>query len=584
MFFLQKIIDTYVSFDLETTGLSRTCEIIEIAALKVKDGDIIDTFQSLVKPSISIPYAIVCMTGITDEMVSDAPKIETVLPKFLDFIDGYLLIGHNIASFDLHILNRMSEYVTGNSISNYYIDTLHLSKKAFPEPDYIMHGLEMVARYCNVQERKAHRAFADSMMVHKCFAYMTKNIPNLPINLKQFVPMDKRNSDKKSIYSDATASLRTLIGMLYDIVDDGILTESEVLSLKEWMIQNYNLSGNYPYDKIYDIIEKALSDNVLSKDELDEMLSLFQKCIFPVDEFITTECIDTIKGKTVCLTGEFEYGDRKEIQNLVVQAGAICKNSVSSKTDFVVIGNLYSHAWSCGNYGNKIKRAIELLEEGKNIQLIKENNFIEILKKSTNDTQNKQISLFDKQRKPLYERVQEEIDKIIASHDLPKNSIHLYSNVSTKGKNAGKETSKSICIYEPAYPVGAYGKNDPGRNFTILNFKKVSPRIELSIRNDQFDAIDLPDTAKDKVLKSSPGFHFVSFCPEDESIYAYISHNIIYCLANYKSSSSFGCCSKFIECSDLKKCVHENKIYSMGCKYRMNLEFGKIFYGKNRNI
>lgn len=197
---------------------------------------------------------------------------------------------------------------------------------------------------------------------------------------------------------------------------------------------------------------------------------------------------------------------------------------------------------------------------------------------------NEQLTLFDIAPKTFYEQVQDIIDAIISSHDLPLNSVYLYSNVSSKGKNAGKETSKSICIYEPAYPPGAYGKDTPGRNYIILNFKKIKPLIELSLRDEQFSSIAMPNTAIDKALKSSPGFHFVSFEPNDVSIFEYVRQNILYCLANYKSSNSFGCCSKFIECSDAKKCVHENKIYSMGCKYRMHLDMGHIFYGKNKNI
>lgn len=184
----------------------------------------------------------------------------------------------------------------------------------------------------------------------------------------------------------------------------------------------------------------------------------------------------------------------------------------------------------------------------------------------------------------LFDRVQSVIDEIIDTHDLPENSIHLYANLSVKGKNAGRETSKSICIYEPAYPPGAYGNDIPGRNYVVLNFKKIKPRIELAIRNVQFDSIEMPESALDKTLKSTSGFHFVSFDICDDSIYEYIRKNILYCLANYESSSSFGCCSRFNKCSDAKKCVHDNKIYAMGCMYRRNLENGRIFYGKNRNI
>ncbi len=194
------------------------------------------------------------------------------------------------------------------------------------------------------------------------------------------------------------------------------------------------------------------------------------------------------------------------------------------------------------------------------------------------------LSLFH-QEGVFQEKLQNLLDSIILSHDLPKSSIHMYSNKSTKGKNAGKETSKSLCIFEPEYPPRKNAKEIPGKNFIIMNFKETADdRIELLIRQKQYDAIEIPASATIKDVKSDKVFKHIFFQQGDESIYSYIEKNILYCLANYEYSSSFGCCSRFIECSDAKRCVHENKIYSMGCKYRRNLEAGKIFYGKNKNV
>lgn len=198
---------------------------------------------------------------------------------------------------------------------------------------------------------------------------------------------------------------------------------------------------------------------------------------------------------------------------------------------------------------------------------------------------NEQLSLFDIIDKTFYEKVQDVIDKIINTHDLPANSIHLYSNTSSRGTNAGKETSRSICIFEPSYPPKNGITEVLGKNFTIMNIKsKKDDVVELFIRNKQFESIDVPETAILKTLKSDKDFQRLNFKVNDEHIYKFIKQNILYCLANYESSSSFGCCSMFIECSDARRCVHENKIYSMGCKYRANLESGRIFYGKNRNV
>ena len=97
----QKLRDTYVVFDLETTGFSPVKDkIIEIGAVKVEEGKITDKFSTFVNPKVPIPFEITRLTSITDEMVMNAPTIEEVLPEFLEFIDGAALVAHN-AGFDV---------------------------------------------------------------------------------------------------------------------------------------------------------------------------------------------------------------------------------------------------------------------------------------------------------------------------------------------------------------------------------------------------------------------------------------------------------------------------------------------------
>ena len=94
--------NNYVVFDIETTGLDPEFdEIIEIGAVKIKDGIKIDTFNSLIKPEYEIDEFITELTGITNEMVENAPSIDEVLPKFMDFIKDYIIIGHNV-NFDIN--------------------------------------------------------------------------------------------------------------------------------------------------------------------------------------------------------------------------------------------------------------------------------------------------------------------------------------------------------------------------------------------------------------------------------------------------------------------------------------------------
>ena len=101
---LIEIPNKYIAFDIETTGLdSMYDEIIEIGAIKIEDGKEIETFSTLIKPEYEIDEFITELTGITNEMVMDAPKINEVLPKFMDFIKDSVILGHNV-NFDINFI------------------------------------------------------------------------------------------------------------------------------------------------------------------------------------------------------------------------------------------------------------------------------------------------------------------------------------------------------------------------------------------------------------------------------------------------------------------------------------------------
>lgn len=101
----QSLKDRYVVFDIETTGFIPSLDkIIEIGAVKVENGQIVDRFSTFVNPKVPIPFRIEKLTGINDNMVIHAPEIEEVLPKFLEFCEGAIMVAHN-ADFDMSFIS-----------------------------------------------------------------------------------------------------------------------------------------------------------------------------------------------------------------------------------------------------------------------------------------------------------------------------------------------------------------------------------------------------------------------------------------------------------------------------------------------
>lgn len=386
---LDKLPDTYVIFDLETTSkYVRTCEVIQIGAIRIADNQITETFSSYVKPLHPIPASATKINGITDLTVCMAPDIKTVLPEFLKFIDNDCIAGYNIASFDTTILYDLVKSLYNADFTNDYFDFYHLYKRSIPKSDIDDYKQTTIAKYFNVDFSSAHDALADCKISFDCYMAFLK---------------------QQDVFSEQTTS------------------------------------------------QKSDKDTTL----------------------------DT-KNRINCIRTDFD------------------------------------------------RKLLETLE--------------------------------------LY----------IAKEKLPPQSLYLYSN----GK--GKETSKSICIYEPPFPIVPYETQVITKNAVCLKYLEKGNKVLLYIVPQQYE--DIPYFYSENIearLKQSSGnsFYEVAVSVNDPFLFEYIVKLVDFNVKNYTPKQSFGCCSKFKECSDALECVHENKLYAAGCKYRkINLENGRIFYGKNRNI
>ena len=169
----------FVVFDIETTGLSQeNCKITEIGAVKIKSGKVIDRFSSFINPEVPIPEEIVKLTGITDEMVADAEKIDAVLPKFFEFIGDRLLIAHN-ALFDTGFIRAAAKSL-GLPFDNPFLDTVALSR--YLNPSLKSHKLDALAKFYNLGDFNHHRACDDAEMLSLIFFKMVEQLINLDIS------------------------------------------------------------------------------------------------------------------------------------------------------------------------------------------------------------------------------------------------------------------------------------------------------------------------------------------------------------------------------------------------------------------
>lgn len=162
----QPLDGTYVVFDLETTGFSPIQDkIIEIGAVKVEHGVITDRYSTFVNPKTPIPFKITQLTSITDDMVIDAPDIETVLPEFLEFVGDAVLVAHN-ASFDVGFIEQNCRYqdIVPDFTS---VDTVALARILLPT--LAKFKLNIVAKALNIPQEHHHRAVDDARVTAEIF-------------------------------------------------------------------------------------------------------------------------------------------------------------------------------------------------------------------------------------------------------------------------------------------------------------------------------------------------------------------------------------------------------------------------------
>lgn len=178
--------NTFIAFDTETTGLFPISgQILEIAAVKfTDDGEIVDTFSQLVDPKCPIPKDASRINGITDGMVAGKPKIDQVLPQFLNFIgsDDSVLLAHN-AKFDIGF-TAISLIMTRLPLPKHrIICTLELTQSL--DLPVSNHKLETLCRHFRIANSQSHRAFADAELVCRLFIELSKQHSGIDELLRQ---------------------------------------------------------------------------------------------------------------------------------------------------------------------------------------------------------------------------------------------------------------------------------------------------------------------------------------------------------------------------------------------------------------
>lgn len=256
--------ETYVVFDLETTGLDPKSEAItEIGGVKIENGVITKTFSSLVNPQRHIPEEITNLTGISDDMVKDSPVISEVLPKFLEFCKNAVVVAHN-ARFDISFIKAA---MAPGEFKNRIMDTVELSRELFPNEK--KHNLDAVTKRLNISLENHHRAVDDATATAEAFLKMM-DMKEEMANEGEYFDIKSRPEFLKQQYHHIIILAKNMVGIknLYRLISKSNLDyfykrpripKSELLAHREGLI----IGSACEQGEIYRAIREGKSDSEL---------------------------------------------------------------------------------------------------------------------------------------------------------------------------------------------------------------------------------------------------------------------------------------------------------------------------------
>lgn len=198
----------------------------------------------------------------------------------------------------------------------------------------------------------------------------------------------------ETYYDIATSSIQFLSGFVHGIMADRELSDEEIFTLRNWMNEHESLRGIYPFDEIDSLLMCILQDGIIDEDERKLLEAFFSNIIEFKDSLnlvesdfsslrekysiqgICSVCPEIqFSGRNFCFTGQSYKCSRNEIASKILELGGTYKNSVSSKTDYLIVGNAGNPCWAFACYGRKIEEAMNIRKNGGKVQIVNETDF-----------------------------------------------------------------------------------------------------------------------------------------------------------------------------------------------------------------
>lgn len=425
--------------DIETPNY-RNDSISAIALINVDKDGVVTTKYSLVNPETYFDEFNINLTKITPEMVMDAPTFKDLWSELEPYFINSIIVAHN-AIFDLSVITdclhrynlpvfpiiyactyRMSRSLKIpsvsfklNDLSEYYhvklahhhhaLDDTKACQEIFyhllEEPNF--KGLDAYVKYFASSIRNQLEQLLqfvikagfdvtlNTIQINFLTNWIAKNnlsleyedlitelkivLENKYLNVSQYLQFLKKLKYLDTTKHGSIQSLYLLMSILEKIELDKKLTAYKINQLKKWLADNQQYQKIYPFKQLLIKLETTVNNKQIDLINKTEILSLIQNYFNPKLDQIDLELQDQV----ICLTGNFNFGQKEQLEKLIILKQGIISKSVTKKVDYLIIGNKGDSSYKYGKHGAKINKALMMQGEGHRIALISETKLMKVL-------------------------------------------------------------------------------------------------------------------------------------------------------------------------------------------------------------
>lgn len=334
-------------------------------------GAVLNSFYQLVNPEAQFDDICMSVHGIAPVDVQQSPSFAELWESSLaTMLAQSNIVAHN-ASFDLSVIWKCLASYDLQIPDFRYVCTMSMMKSLHPELD--SYKLPAVCDYFNVTMERHHEAMSDASACKDVFWAMVGESNHMPT----FESYEYRGRSVYKpagtgiAYSDETKDMRAMKALGERVIEDGRVSIDEAQAI----LSLCDVLPGVAYDRVFkpilSIIETAVQDGQVDDSESEEIIKALKRFVDPTSESACAADV-AFEGKRFVLSGNFEHGAKSTVEQAIEARGGTMIKSVTKTCDYVVVGGIGNENWTMGNYGAKVKKALDWQAKGINVQILSE--------------------------------------------------------------------------------------------------------------------------------------------------------------------------------------------------------------------